>query len=347
LSGNAEGFSASGLPLWALLIFFAIPHTLMWGSYSMTIYQWASINHHSRLGKLSKDMFTKYLWLFCLMTATIFSLIWISFFLFLYYMDTEAAIAGPAILAFMTFSFATLLTFVGRQTIGVMKSIKSAKGDNRVKRVLEYIRVLTLGLMLESVALVIASAFSLDSSQLLSALAAYYFADLFIVATQLDFMLGSKGSGCLVQMRSRIFSSTGTSKASKTDKTMSATGSAHTKQNRVGGSSKNLLQAKNTNKSVTGMQRGSLMRLTSDFVGDAKSELNRSVLGIEGKSEMMERSAVGLENDSVSVSHQNVTNNNKRLSASVSASGMQISYLGSPQSQQSTNNPIIAPTRNL
>jgi len=189
-SGIADGFNFATINQVGLLMLLAIPYSLMWGAYTISLYQWGTIVHNTRLGRLVKDMFAGRSWIPATAYLIIFSSIWVSFGIFVFYKDTQADVIGPAMLFSVTALFSVLSIYLGYGIVDVMSTVKNVS-HCRVKDVSMY--VTSLGTMLTIQALVLlvsllATARGESKTKIARVMLAYYTTDVLLEILQIDFI---------------------------------------------------------------------------------------------------------------------------------------------------------------
>jgi len=219
ISGILEGdFTVRRMPLPALFVLLAVPYCFVWGSYGMTVYQWAMINHHSRINKLVKDMFKRNFWKFQVTMVLLFLVILASWALFLFLLNTPAQFIGPAVMTAVTFCFFVGLTVTGNETLTIMRDIKKRANSKDLTSVTICVKLFGFFLLFQSLAWLTASVFETGRQALVVAMLAYYVADLALVVLQVDLLGGMIFLSMISRFSSRLgrmFSSTKSASGSK------------------------------------------------------------------------------------------------------------------------------------
>mmetsp|Transcript_18009 Transcript_18009/g.34134 ORF Transcript_18009/g.34134 Transcript_18009/m.34134 type:complete len:649 (-) Transcript_18009:285-2231(-) len=224
-SGVFSYFSFSSLPTWALLVLFCTPHTFMWGAFFMTIYQCSVVNFQEKSNNLELNVFKKHMWMFYCTMGVVSCVIWTSGAIFLFYINDPVRIIGPISLATVAIGTAGCTLYAGSGTINVIRTVQSnssATNSNKLNlrlrqpnkeahgrqlcRIVAFISILSIGLVLQSIIWVIAGTLSLSMVAFLTAMVAFYVADLLMLMTQLDYVRGMKGMSCICWLGGTIFS---------------------------------------------------------------------------------------------------------------------------------------------
>mmetsp|Transcript_33981 Transcript_33981/g.63043 ORF Transcript_33981/g.63043 Transcript_33981/m.63043 type:complete len:418 (-) Transcript_33981:338-1591(-) len=130
VSGIFSSFSLSNTPQTAVIILFCVPHTLMWGSLFMLIYEWASISHHARANVLVQNVFKKHLGIFYCSVGMVAIAVCASFTIFFRYINHPVRIVGPLTLMVVSGVSALCISHYGRNTLKVMRSLVSQTPSN-------------------------------------------------------------------------------------------------------------------------------------------------------------------------------------------------------------------------
>eukprot|EP00465_Bigelowiella_longifila_P010975 CAMPEP_0185254790 /NCGR_PEP_ID=MMETSP1359-20130426/3721_1 /TAXON_ID=552665 /ORGANISM="Bigelowiella longifila, Strain CCMP242" /LENGTH=334 /DNA_ID=CAMNT_0027838167 /DNA_START=134 /DNA_END=1138 /DNA_ORIENTATION=+ len=154
----------------------------------MTVYQWGVINHHSRINKLAKDMFESHISIYGCVMVAIVGIIFGSFGVFLFFIDdVQLRIVGPVAMATMTLLLSGGVLYYGRATLGIMGKIKRSR---RLMSVTAFVHIFSVCLAAQAIVYLIAASISLEESVTLTALTAFYLADILMVMLQLDYISG-------------------------------------------------------------------------------------------------------------------------------------------------------------
>mmetsp|Transcript_11687 Transcript_11687/g.23498 ORF Transcript_11687/g.23498 Transcript_11687/m.23498 type:complete len:903 (+) Transcript_11687:88-2796(+) len=205
LSGQVAGFHARTLNLGVVLFFFSMPHTFLWGSFVITVYQWAVINHHSRVNKLAKKMFDRFIYVVVAIMMALVACIWTSFAIFLYFIDRPERTVGPVMMCFISTVVAVSIFIVGRQTLKLIDTLHQSMAQRKVTHITFFVFTLGSLLLLQALIWIIASAAPVDEGGFLSIMVVFYLADIFMVLLQIDFILGMRVIKSVLGLRSSIF----------------------------------------------------------------------------------------------------------------------------------------------
>jgi len=214
LSTLVPGFELQYIPSPVLIILFALPHTLVWGTYTICLYQWSIICRNAEKNRLVNDMFAGRPWAVYLIMFIIVLIIFGTFGVFFYLQDTRYAILGPLVLASVTIAFSVAVRTVGQKTLNLMRTVGGRNGEQKSAIVGTYIYVLSFLLSLQSVTLVVAAMIEFENGLLLYGLLLFYVADLLMLTLQIDFLRGLKLIRMLCVLRGVIASSVWTTKNS-------------------------------------------------------------------------------------------------------------------------------------
>ncbi|GAB5370525.1 hypothetical protein AAMO2058_001500600 [Amorphochlora amoebiformis] len=218
LSGVDDDFSVRTVDNGVILVLLALPHCLMWAGYTVMIYQWAVIHHHSKINSLVHDLFSKHLMKLYILVAFSILTIWASFALFLYL--PSSLYAGPVLMFALTFIFALIIMALGRATVRMMERIRSRKNkrksSKRVRSLSVYVYTLGLLILAQAVtwlaaALIEGGEDGLEDEGLLVLFILYYVADIVVAVFQVDFL---SEFACLTRTVKMVSIFTSTSKRS-------------------------------------------------------------------------------------------------------------------------------------
>jgi len=198
LANVDENYSVRTVSIGVIFLLFAVPHSVMWGSYIMSLYQWGAINHHTRANKLASDMFKKNIMIFWIASGAIVIFIFVAFALYLFLLGNPAQITGPIILTLLTAMMAAAVFFVGRETMKLMDTLKGKKGakaagKKRSVLLSYYVNIITICLLIQSIVWIVTASVSLSEEVFLTGFVAFYVCDLIILFTQMDLILGFHG----------------------------------------------------------------------------------------------------------------------------------------------------------
>jgi len=133
--------------------------------------------------------------------------IWVSFGLFLFYSNDPISILGPVVMFLITLGFAFGVSLLGRETLSIMSRLKKKVSREKRDAIVIHIHFLTAFLVTQSLIWIIASVSQLDEASFLTAMVAFYLADMLMVFIQVDFIRGFKVVPSLVKVTSIIFKS--------------------------------------------------------------------------------------------------------------------------------------------
>eukprot|EP00466_Bigelowiella_natans_P017704 jgi/Bigna1/90056/estExt_fgenesh1_pg.C_610053 len=205
LSNRVPDMHAYELDKSLLLFLIALPHTMVWGSYIVSVYQWGVINHNARVNNLANNMFTNHRWVIFAAMGVVVTVVWISFAIFIFYPDRPYSIAGPLGLAVISLTFSASIIYVGQKTVKLMAKLQHLRDDIRLYSVRAYIYTISLLLFVQSVALVAAVGLgSEDNQSILIALLVFYCADIVMLFLQIDFLRGLRWTRSILSIRSTI-----------------------------------------------------------------------------------------------------------------------------------------------
>eukprot|EP00466_Bigelowiella_natans_P008856 jgi/Bigna1/77535/fgenesh1_pg.48_\ len=220
LSSQIKGFKPRDLDPSTLLVLFALPHTLVWGAYVISLYQWRVISINILQNRLVKNMFTERPWAVYAIMAVIVSVIWTSFALFFYLQDSSLRILGPLTLALITTSIAAAILWLGRRTLQVIRSSSnSEKVAERGAILATYVLIITSLLIIQSIVLLLTVSIAVGDDGILYGLLLFYIADICMLILQVDFLRGLSGIRLLCTLKTLV-TTTRSTKSSKTNSEM-------------------------------------------------------------------------------------------------------------------------------
>eukprot|EP00466_Bigelowiella_natans_P000782 jgi/Bigna1/74465/fgenesh1_pg.29_\ len=233
LSNEIPKFRVRELDPGYLLFFFAVPHTLVWGTYTITLYQWKMINSCIQTNQLKINMFSKNYWTVCLVMSLVVATIWTSFAFYFYVRNSTTRLIGPLALAVVTFLFASGVIWVGKGTLRLLSMVRS-RNNKRDLELLEwnrtvgiFIYILSLLLVLQSAMLVVFLVLKTTVEGTFVGLMAFYLADVIMIILQIDFLRGLRWLSFLSNISSSLLHST-TARSSKHTSAAASSGARKT-----------------------------------------------------------------------------------------------------------------------